>query len=160
MAYFAAAFARSGGDWTGTELDLDEVETLDDLADLGRELLTDDGLVLILLEEEDDWFGVVRVEGGDDPRVYVSDAAETMRSPVGSVLASAVAEQLRDGDEDDGPVSVLPAGPYGDADLVSDLGLTGDGLNELALATGLSPSEAVASMAERLGFEPALESVR
>lgn len=160
MAYFAAAFARSGGDWTGTELDLDEVETLDDLADLGRELLPDDGVVLVLLEEEDDWFGVVRVEGDDDPRVYVSDAAETMRSPVGSVLAKAVAEQLSDGDDDEGPVAGLPAGPYGDADLVSDLGLTGDDLNELALATGLSPSEAVASLAERLGFEPALESVR
>jgi putative tRNA adenosine deaminase-associated protein len=160
VAYFAAAFARSSGDWTGTELDLDEVESLDDLADLGRELSSDDGSVLILLEEEDDWFGVVRIEGEDDPRVYVSDASETARSPVGSVLAAAIAEQLGDADEDDGPPAGLPAGPYGDADLVSDLGLTADDLNGLAVATGLSPSEAVASLAEKLGFEPALESVR
>jgi putative tRNA adenosine deaminase-associated protein len=160
VAYFAAAFARSSGDWTGTELDLEDVESLDDLADLGREVDSDDGTVLLLLEEEDDWFGVVRVEGDDDPRVYVSDASETMRSHVGSVLAAAVAEGLGDGEDEDEPDADLPAGPYGDADLLTDLGVTGDDLNDLAITTGLSPSEAVATLAERLGFEPVLESVR
>ena len=41
MSYFAAALARSEQGWTGVELDLDEVDDLESLADLLRDLTGD-----------------------------------------------------------------------------------------------------------------------
>ncbi|CAM5734278.1 hypothetical protein SHIRM173S_08322 [Streptomyces hirsutus] len=62
------------------------METLSDLADLAREAAPDEDTVLVLIEQEDGWFGVVRVDGEDDPRIYVSDAAAAARSSYGEIL--------------------------------------------------------------------------
>ncbi|GAA4967354.1 hypothetical protein GCM10023238_39060 [Streptomyces heliomycini] len=48
---------------------------LPDLADLAGIGPLDEDTVLVLIEQEGGWFGVVRVDGEEDPRVYVSDAA-------------------------------------------------------------------------------------
>ena len=65
MSYFAAALARSEQGWTGVELDLTEVDDLESLADLLRDLTGDgQGPALLLLEEDDEHLAVVRVDGG------------------------------------------------------------------------------------------------
>lgn len=86
--YFAALLARTEDGWEASDTELDDVETLADLADLAREAATDDEPVLACVEQEGEWFGVVRVDGEDDPRVFVSDAAAAMRSSYGEVLLS------------------------------------------------------------------------
>ncbi|MET7291866.1 hypothetical protein ABZS79_06885 [Streptomyces griseoloalbus] len=84
--YFAALLARTEDGWEASDTELDDVETLSDLADLAREASPDEDTVLVLIEQEDGWFGVVRVDGEEDPRIYVSDAAAAARSSYGEIL--------------------------------------------------------------------------
>ncbi|HEV7625577.1 MAG TPA: hypothetical protein VGO89_03675, partial [Streptomyces sp.] len=149
--YFAALLARTEDGWEASDTELDDVETLADLADLARETATDDEPVLACIEQEGAWFGVVRIEGEEDPRVFVSDAAAAMRSSYGEILLSDellgrepenmdALEQLVDldgtedgepeskedtsaaDDQSEGPDSA-PPGPLGDAGLLADLGM-------------------------------------
>ena len=84
--YFAALLARTEDGWQASEPDLDDVETLADLSDLARSAGDDEETVLVFIEQEDAWFGVIRVDGEEDPRIYVSDAAAAARSSYGEIL--------------------------------------------------------------------------
>ena len=86
MSYFTAVLAREGKSWTTHDL---EVEGADDLVELTAELrgLVDgDEPVLVLVEREDAWWAVVRIDGDDDPRVFVSDAAGAAASSYSELL--------------------------------------------------------------------------
>ncbi|WP_019547798.1 hypothetical protein [Streptomyces sulphureus] len=179
--YFAALLARTEDGWEASDTELDDVETLADLADLAREAATDDETVLVCIEQEGVWFGLVRVDGEDDPRVYVSDGAAAMRSSYGEVLLSdellgrepedlAALDQLVDLDgteegepdreaaeeapEGEAAEDTAPSGPLGDAQLLADLGL------EAAELFSLTPQDALNEVAEALGATDVLESVR
>ncbi|WP_299530302.1 hypothetical protein [uncultured Streptomyces sp.] len=84
--YFAALLARTEDGWEASDTELDDVETLPDLTDLAREASVDEDTVVVYIEQEDAWFGVVRVDGEEDPRIYVSDAAAASRSSYGEIL--------------------------------------------------------------------------
>ncbi|MYW63856.1 hypothetical protein GTY65_07190 [Streptomyces sp. SID8379] len=88
--YFAALLARTEDGWEASDTELDDVETLSDLSDLAREAAAEadaeDDTVLVFIEQEDAWFGVVRLDGEDDPRIYISDAAAAARSSYGEIL--------------------------------------------------------------------------
>ena len=92
VSYFAAVLARSEDGWVAAELDLDEVESLDDVADAAQDTLAeeapdaDDELMVVLVEQQDEWFGVVRFELDEDPRVFVSEAAAALRHALGETL--------------------------------------------------------------------------
>ena len=180
--YFAALLARTEDGWEASDTELDDVETLADLADLAREAATDDEPVLACIEQEGEWFGVVRVEGEDDPRVFVSNAAAAMRSSYGEILLSDellgrepenpdALDQLvdLDGTEDGEPESKdtadadeggqegsegAPVGPLGDANLLADLGMEDKDLLSLA------PEDALSEIADALGCTDVLEAVR
>lgn len=159
MSYFAAAFARGDdGDWSGAELDLGEVETIEDLTDVAQEADADTEFVVVLVEDED-WFAVVRVAGDASAEMYVSDAAEAFRSPIGEVLVLDLGGfEGGEDDAEDGEV-VVPAAPMGEPGLLTDLGLKSGDL--VALATGGSTSaDAITEIAEQIGAVDALEDVR
>ncbi|MFF9570557.1 hypothetical protein [Streptomyces sp. NPDC014685] len=84
--YFAALLARTEDGWEASDTELDDVETLSDLTDLARDASPDEDTVLVFIEQEDAWFGVVRVDGEDDPRIFVSDATAAARSSYGEIL--------------------------------------------------------------------------
>lgn len=86
--YFAALLARTEDGWEASDTELDDVESLSDLVELAREGSSDDDIVLVFIEQEDAWFGVVRVEELEDPRIYVSDAAAAARSSYGEILTN------------------------------------------------------------------------
>lgn len=152
MSNFAAAFARDDADnWFGEEVDVDDVETVEDLADVVREE-SDDGLVVALLEHED-WFGVVRVPPDGNAQVYVSDAAEAVRSPVGEILVTDF------GDARPGEDTIAPPAPLGVAGLLHDFGLKAGDLEQLT-GSGVKPADAVTEIAERIGAVDALEELR
>jgi putative tRNA adenosine deaminase-associated protein len=174
--YFAALLARTEDGWEASDTELDDVETLADLADLAREATAEEDTVLVLIEQEDAWFGVVRVDGEEDPRIYVSDAAAAARSSYGEILLTdellgrepggdgADLESLdldgtEDGDsgddEDDGTgPDAVPHGPVGDAEVLDDLGV---GEKELR---SLDADDALTAIAEALGASEVLETVR
>ncbi|MEV0010855.1 hypothetical protein AB0M10_27550 [Streptomyces sp. NPDC051840] len=84
--YFAALLARTEDGWDASDTELDDVETLSDLTDLAREASVDEDTVIVYIEQEDAWFGVVRVDGEEDPRIYISDASAAARSSYGEIL--------------------------------------------------------------------------
>ncbi|CAM5528717.1 hypothetical protein SFIMM107S_05917 [Streptomyces griseus] len=85
--YFAALLARTEDGWEASDTELDDVETLSDLTDLAREASVDEDTVLVYIEQEDAWFGVVRVDGARrTPESYVSDASAAARSSYGEIL--------------------------------------------------------------------------
>ncbi|GAA0660554.1 hypothetical protein GCM10010193_09390 [Kitasatospora atroaurantiaca] len=187
MAYFAAVLARTDGGWDVSETELDDVETLADLADLAREAAQDDDTVLVFIEQEDAWFAVLRVDGEEDPRIFVSDGAAAARSSYGSILTDELVDRVGDGDFDDfdslvselededaetdesdqdeedagtavGPGGV-PVGPLGDSDLLTEFGLASPDLLDLS-GEGAVPGDALAEIAEALGCGEVLEAVR
>jgi putative tRNA adenosine deaminase-associated protein len=177
--YFAALLARTEVGWEASDTELDDVETLSDLTDLARDASVDEDTVLVFIEQEDAWFGILRVEGEEDPRIYVSDAAAAARSSYGEILIDEVigrddedpADELdsldldgtedgesdvNDEEDEDSPVTAgetVPAGPVGDQEILADLGLGEAEL--LALDT-----DAMAEIAEALGAAEILETVR
>jgi putative tRNA adenosine deaminase-associated protein len=86
VAYFAAVLARTEDGWDVSETELDNVETLADLAELAREHSEDEETVLVFIEQEDAWFAVVRIDGEEDPRIFVSDGAAAARSAYGEIV--------------------------------------------------------------------------
>ncbi|MFI8305494.1 hypothetical protein ACIF80_19020 [Streptomyces sp. NPDC085927] len=179
--YFAALLARTEDGWEASDTELDDVETLSDLADLAREAAPDEDTVLVLIEQEDGWFGVVRVDGEDDPRIYVSDAAAAARSSYGEILLTDELlgrepgaggpdldaldlDGTEDGEPDDagtgedgaadtGSAESVPHGPVGDALVLDDLGVSEKDLRSLS-------GDALGEIAEVLGAAEVLETVR
>ncbi|MET9358347.1 hypothetical protein ABZY14_36310 [Streptomyces sp. NPDC006617] len=181
--YFAALLARTEDGWEASDTELDDVETLSDLADLAREVSPDEDTVLVLIEQEDAWFGVVRVDGEEDPRIYVSDAAAAARSSYGEILLTDELlgrepgdggddldaldlDGTEDGESDDeededgggsdaaaGSGEAVPHGPVGDAEVLDDLGVSEKELRSMS-------GDAVGEIAEALGALDVLETVR
>ncbi|WP_320784803.1 hypothetical protein [Streptomyces sp. CRN 30] len=177
--YFAALLARTEDGWEASDTELDDVETLSDLADLAREASPDEDTVLVLIEQEGGWFGVVRVDGEDDPRIYVSDAAAAARSSYGEILLTdellgrepddaadldaldldgtedgeANADEADDAADTPAADSAVPHGPVGDAEVLEDLGVSEKELRSLS-------EDALMEIAESLGASEVLETVR
>ncbi|MER6179030.1 hypothetical protein AB0G67_35030 [Streptomyces sp. NPDC021056] len=176
--YFAALLARTEDGWEASDTELlDNVETLSDLADLAREAAAEDDTVLVLIEQEDAWFGVVRIDGEDDPRIYVSDAAAAARSSYGEILLTDELlgrepeddepdldaldlDGTEDGEDEDGDdaesvgsAEAVPHGPVGDPGVLDDLGVSEKELKTLS-------TDALTEIAESLGASEVLETVR
>ncbi|MFJ5546976.1 hypothetical protein [Streptomyces sp. NPDC093225] len=182
--YFAALLARTEDGWEASDTDLDDVETLSDLTELAREASADDEeTVLVFIEQEDSWFALVRLDGEDDPRIYVSDAAAAARSSYGEILLTdellgrdpgsdddlddftdldgtedgepaAAAGPDEDGDDDaETSEEAVPPGPIGDLHILADLGMSQKELLSLA-------EDALAEIADALGASEVLETVR
>ncbi|MFB6987403.1 hypothetical protein [Streptomyces sp. NPDC056304] len=185
--YFAALLARTEDGWEASDTELDDVETLSDLTDLAREASVDEDTVLVFIEQEDAWFGVVRVDGEEDPRIFVSDATAAARSSYGEILLTdellgrepgaedtiAALEELvgLDGTEDGEP-DITPDNDNDndddddelDADAVpagpiGDTGILADlGLPEAELL--MLRKDALVEIADALGAAEVLETVR
>lgn len=163
MTYFAAALARTPDGWTGREVDLAEVEDLDTLADELRDLAGEaDGPALLLLEEDDEYVAVVRVDGGsgslDEPRVFLSDRRAVQGSDVAAMLWEDADLEADDEDDDEGTRPV--AEPVGDAALLADLGTSAAALLDLCAEEGLLPADVLTGVAERAGFLDVLDGLR
>lgn len=172
--YFAALLARTEDGWEASDTELDDVETLSDLTDLAREATAgsaEDDTVLVFIEQEDAWFGVVRVDGEEDPRIYVSDAAAAARSSYGEILLTDEMLGREPGTDDpgvdldaldldgteDGEPAESAADPDSDSDAAADDD-AGDASGDAVPAGPLGDSELLADLGvpekELLGLEP------
>ncbi|MQY05376.1 tRNA adenosine deaminase-associated protein [Actinomadura macrotermitis] len=144
MPYFAAVFARTAEGWVGTEPELAEAASVDDVADQMREAAVETygESVVLLIEQDDDWFAVLRLDGEDDPRAFVS----TVRGDgLGGLLHPLV------GDAPDGAAG-------GDPGLLEDLGVSGAQLGDLG--DRALPSDALPRIAELAGFGEEFDRLR
>jgi putative tRNA adenosine deaminase-associated protein len=171
VSYFAAVLARGNKGWTAAELDLDGAEDVDEVADLVRDVDLDADVSLLFVECEDEYLVVMRVDGGDDPRVFASDAAFAEESRVGEVLlhgldpttgAADPADDLGDeengAEDDDAEPSTIH--PVGEADLLSDLGTPAKDLLALCAHEGTLPADVMIELSTRAGCADALEELR
>ncbi len=149
MSYFTAVLARTGRAWTVHDLDLDSEGDLKELASDLRDLNDSDEPVLLLLEREDAWWAVVRVDGEEDPRVFVSDLAGAAASSYAALLDV----------DSDSVEDVAPGTCGGDLDLLVDLGTSTEALQEMCDDPPL-PMDALAAVAEAAGFGEILDSLR
>ena len=161
MSYFAAALARTEDGWVARELDLDDVPDLEVLGEQLRELSGEgEGPSLLLLEEDDEYVAVVRVDGGagglDEPRVFLSDRRAVQASEVAALLWED--HEVEDAGDDEGTRPV--AEPVGDAGLLTDLGTSADDLLDLCAEEGLLPADVLTTLCERAGCEDVLEQLR
>lgn len=162
MAYTATALIRSAGEWSGQECDLDDVADLDSLTDLVRDLAPDGATTVLFVEEDDDYVAVVRVDGDDEPRVFLSDQrAVAEYALVAKVFADAVVVvDDSESDEDDDESPRAEGRPAGDPELLADLGTPGPALLDLVAEEGMLPSDVIYALCERAGCVDVLEEVR
>jgi putative tRNA adenosine deaminase-associated protein len=155
VSYFAALLTRNGSRWTGDEVDLDDCESLDDLRDLLDD--TSGHVRLLMIEQDDEYAAIVRFDdGAADARAFLSDG----HSADAYSLAALVAEDLAEvGDDDpdedalldeDAPLAHESA-PFGDPNVVEDLGTSASDLLAMCAHEGTLPVDVLVAVCEKAG---------
>ncbi len=170
MSIFAAAVARGKNGWTASELDLSGLADIDEVVDALRDAEPDAELALLFAESDDEYLAILRLDDGEDLRVFGSDSAFAEESRVGSVLLGEVeapavevddlAAPAEDDDEDDRPAADPDADPVGDADLLNDLGIPAQRLLALCGMEGMLPSDITAEICQKIGCGDEMEELR
>lgn len=173
MPYIATAMARTENGWIGHDVELRDVEDLDGLTDLLREISSaqgdSDNPALLFVEENDEWFAIVRVDGDNDPRVFLSDRRAIETSAIAELFSEAVAEAEvsaddtddDDDDEDDTEEAIgAEAEPVGDLDVLADLGTPTRTLLALCAEEGQLPADIISTLCENAGCLEEIERLR
>jgi putative tRNA adenosine deaminase-associated protein len=169
VPHFAAALSRRPDGWSGEELDLKGVEDLDGVIEEMRRYGDDAEIQLLFVEEDDEWFAIVRVDEDGDPRVFLSDARAMETSQLGALFgeAAAVVEPLDEDDaddegdddeEDDG--GQTSGDPVGDPEVLSDLGTPEKRLLALCAEEGQLPADVISTLCESAGCLEPLDALR
>jgi putative tRNA adenosine deaminase-associated protein len=175
VAYFTAVIARAGSSWRARDVEVDDATSLEDLTDSLRGVSVSDQPVLAVIEHEDEWFALVRVDGDDEPRLFVSDLYSASHSHYGPLLAPAADVDSADevdaaeGDDDEGDDEEGGAAEdeepkvaawAGETDLLEDLGISGRTLRKLVEENGEDPGAVLAEVGEVVGFVELLDALR
>ena len=160
MSYFAAVLTRSASRWRADEAALDDCESLSDLGDLLRDSSGD--LRLLLIEQDDEYAAIVRVDSDDDdPRAFLSDGHAADAYPLAALVAEDLAEIGEDEleDDEDAPPAHDSA-PFGDADIVEDLGTPASDLLAMCAHPGTLPIDVLVTLCEKAGCGEVFEDLR
>jgi putative tRNA adenosine deaminase-associated protein len=173
VSHFAALVAKSSDGWKSSEVELEGVADIDEVADLLRDASVDEGPVLLFVEEDDEWFGIVRVDGGTgEPRSFISDARVVPASelaglvfeeelPEEDLLADVDVSLDEDAEPEEEEPAVRPdAEPRGASDVLADFGITAADLLALCAGEGMLPADVIAAVCERLGCAEEIEVYR
>ena len=175
MSYFAAAAVRGAAGWTATELDLSGAADIEEVADLLRDADADADVSLLFVESDETYLVIMRLDEGEDLRVFGSDSAFAAESRLGALLLGDVEEPAleiddvtvepeggeTDDDEEDDTATVEPDGdPVGDPDLLADLGVPAHRLLDLCAHEGMLPADVTSEVCVVLGCGDAIEELR
>ena len=170
VSTFAAAVARGKNGWTASELELSGLADIDEVVDRLRDAEPDADLSLLFVEADDQYLVILRLDEGEDLRVFGSDSAFAEESRTGALLLGDIeapalelddlAAPVADDDEDDRPAADPDADPVGDAELLADLGVSAHRLLSLCALEGMLPSDVTAEISQRLGCGDELEELR
>lgn len=177
MSYFAVAVSRGPKGWSAAELDLGRPSHVEDVAEQLRDHDTEAEVSLLFVEADDEYFTVLRLDQGEDLRVFGSDAGFADESWLGAVLLGDLDlpgplelgdddyEAESSDDEEDDDEAAEPSNPdveepVGDADLLSDLGISDRELLELCSREGMLPSDVTAEICTVLSCADDVEELR
>ncbi|WP_041834521.1 tRNA adenosine deaminase-associated protein [Actinoplanes sp. N902-109] len=167
MSTFAAAVARGKNGWTASELELTGAADIDEVVDRLRDAEPDAELSLLFVEADDQYLVVLRLDEGEDLRVFGSDSAFADESRLGALLLADVetpALELDDlgssDDDEERPAADPDADPVGDMEILNDLGISAHRLLTLCGLEGMLPSDVTAEICQKLGCGDELEELR
>jgi putative tRNA adenosine deaminase-associated protein len=181
VSHFAAAVVRGDDGWTASELDLNSAADLEDVGDRLRDIDPDAAISLLFVEADDTYLAILRLDEGEDLRVFGSDVAFVDESRLGALLLGDVKEPVAldldavlgddldagtaAGDADSGeepePVPVpADAEPVGDPDLLADLGVSAQRLLALCGREGMLPADVTAEVCQMIGCGDEVEELR
>ncbi len=89
VPFFTAVMASDDGGWRARDVDVEDASDLDDLAATLRAVSHHDQPVLAVIEAEDRWFALVRVDDDDGARIFVSDLPSASAGHYGPVVSAA-----------------------------------------------------------------------
>jgi putative tRNA adenosine deaminase-associated protein len=160
VSYFAVLLTQTAGQWSGEELSLTHIEDLDTLVETMRDRV-DGGRGLFFLEEDDEYLAIVRVDGDEDARVFLSDGRVLTTSPIANLVLVEALGTETPVDDDDDDESVRPeAEPVGDTDIVDDFGISSEALLELCAEEGMLPADVMTAVAEKAGCSDIIDELR
>lgn len=183
MSYFTEILADSGDGFRALDVDVRDANDLDDLVDMMRSAAGDDGEAVAVIEHEDEWFGLVRLCGNNEVKVFLSDLAAVEASPFAEIFAdfldsrpdaydaepeedfgAAEEEDAAAEDDDEDEVEMLEFDADsewgGDADIYSDRGVPAAMLIDQVESYRSDPARVVAHVGETVGFADQLEAAR
>jgi len=183
VSTFAAAVVRGASNkWSSAEVELSGAADIEEVADRLRDVDNDADVSVLFVESDDTYLTILRLDGGEDLRVFGSDAAFADESRLGALLLGELGETaleidavVADGDdgEDDEPsdddddeaaplAAVAPgdADPVGDAEILADLGVPAHHLLDLCSQEGMLPADITAEVCQAMGCPDAVEELR
>lgn len=158
MSAFAAVLTRRGSRWRASELDLDGCETIDDITDAARDVPAD--IRLVVVEEDDEYAVLARVDGEDEARFFISDGHAAVAHPLAALVADELEPIGGDVLDDDDAPPAYESAPFGDPTVVADLGTSDAELLALCAQEGTLPVDLIVAVCERAGCAEAFEAVR
>lgn len=169
VSTFAAAVARGKNGWTASELTLTGAADIDEAVDRLRDVEPDADLSLLFVEADDQYLVILRLDEGEDLRVFGSDSAYADESRLGALLLADIEAPALEidelaappaDDEDDRPAADPDADPVGDVELLADLGVSSHRLLTLCGLEGMLPADVTAEICQQLGCGDELEELR
>ncbi|MFI5932393.1 tRNA adenosine deaminase-associated protein [Actinoplanes sp. NPDC051494] len=175
MSTFAAAVARGKNGWTASEVELTGAADIDEVVDRLRDAEPDAELSLLFVEADDQYLVILRLDDGEDLRVFGSDSAFADESRIGTLLLTDVeppaleiddlagpppSSGSGDDDEDERPAADPDADPVGDVEILADLGIGSHRLLTLCGLEGMLPADVTAEICQKLGAGDELEELR
>jgi putative tRNA adenosine deaminase-associated protein len=166
VSYFAAAVVKGKSGWTATEMNLHDAADVDEVADLLRDVDPGAAMSLLFVESDDAFLVIMRLDEGEDLRIFGSDSAFADESRLGKLLLSDVdsqtleVEDVDPEDDEDKPAADPTIDPVGDADLLADLGVSAHKLLVLCATDGLLPADVTAEVCQAIGCGDEVEELR
>jgi putative tRNA adenosine deaminase-associated protein len=142
------------------EIGIDDCESVADIADLARD--TPAEIRLVLIEEDDEYAAIVRADGDDDePRAFLSDGHAADFYSVAAVLAEDLVEIGEDElSEDEDAPPAHDSAPFGDPEIVEDLGTSAFDLLTMCAHEGTLPIDVLVAVCEKAGCGEVFDRVR
>jgi putative tRNA adenosine deaminase-associated protein len=169
VSYVATAAVRGKDGWSAVELDIGGAADIEEVADRLREVDPYAEVSLLFVEADDAYLVVMRLDQGEDLRVFGSDSAFAHESRLGATLLgdiempaleieAAIAEA--EAGEEEEPAASPAADPVGDADLLADLGVSAHRLLTTCAREGMLPADITSELAQAVGCGDELEELR
>ena len=171
MSHFAAAVTRGSKSWAAAELDLSGVADVEEITERLRDTDPDATVSLLFVESDDAYLVILRLDDGEDLRIFGSDSIFAAESRLGAILIGDIEEQVPEivdedvEDEEDDEAEERPSAepdiePVGDPELLADLGLPGGRLLELCAQEGMLPADLTAEICQAIGAGDEIEELR
>ncbi|MET7419288.1 tRNA adenosine deaminase-associated protein [Dactylosporangium sp. NPDC005555] len=169
MSHFAAAVTRGSKSWAAAELDLSGVADVEEITERLRDIDPDAVVSLLFVESDDAYLVILRLDDGEDLRIFGSDSVFAAESRLGAILLGDIEEQVSeivdeevdtDDEDEDRPSAEPDIEPVGDPELLADLGLPGGRLLELCAQEGMLPADLTAEICQAIGAGDEIEELR